>query len=127
MSLGHATQQPKLQSSHRFGVVKADFATGLLIWRSVLCTNTGSFLLSNTPSPHAFSPVPRFVLCICVAQFGSIFADHLWYHQFYPHERLQRLQATIIITITIVIITTITIIIIIIIIIATSCFSYFCF
>ena len=35
VSLGHATQQQKLQSSPRFGVFKADFPTGLLIRRSV--------------------------------------------------------------------------------------------
>ena len=31
VSLGHATQQQKLQSSPRFGAFKADFPTGLLV------------------------------------------------------------------------------------------------
>ena len=35
VSLGHATQQQKLQSSPRFGVFKADFPTRFLIQRSV--------------------------------------------------------------------------------------------
>ena len=35
VSLGHATQQQKLQSSHRFDAFKADFSTCLLIQRSV--------------------------------------------------------------------------------------------
>ena len=40
-SLGHATQQQKLQSSPRFGVFKADFPTCLRIRRSVVFTDTG--------------------------------------------------------------------------------------
>ena len=40
MSLGHATQQQKLQSSHRFGVFRADFPTRLLLQRSVFFTDT---------------------------------------------------------------------------------------
>ena len=40
VSLGHATQQQKLQSSPRFGVFKADFPTGLLIRSSEFCSQT---------------------------------------------------------------------------------------
>jgi len=38
-------------------------------------------------------PFWRFALCVLAAFLGGTIADHLWYHQFYPHERLQRLQA----------------------------------
>ena len=42
LSLSHATQQQKLQSSPRFGVFKADYPTRfLLIRRSVFFTDTG--------------------------------------------------------------------------------------
>ena len=41
VSLGHTTQQQKLQSSPRLGVFKADFPTGLLIRRSVFSTDAG--------------------------------------------------------------------------------------
>ena len=54
-SLGHATQQQKLQSGPRFGAFEAEFPTSLLILRSVFFTNTGTRRPSGRCAPKCLS------------------------------------------------------------------------
>ena len=72
LSLGHATQQQKLQSSPRFGVLKADCPTSLLTRRSVFFTDTGIICTrSRLRGPEAVLPAACSVFIIsCLYEFA---------------------------------------------------------